>query len=99
LRIGTAAGIGVFLTFIGLRNAGFIVSDPVTFVKLGTLGYSALLTIVGIGITAVLLVRKSAFAFLAGIFFVTLIAWITGQIKTPDQLLSTPDFRSVFLKL
>ncbi|HXD34248.1 MAG TPA: NCS2 family permease [Pyrinomonadaceae bacterium] len=99
LRIGTAAGIGIFLTFIGLRNAGFIVGDPVTFVKLGTLGYSAVLTIVGLGITAVLLVRKSAFAFLAGILIVTLIAWITGQIKAPDQLFSSPDFRSVFLKL
>lgn len=99
LRIGTAAGIGIFLTFIGLRNSGFIVADPVTFVKLGTLGYSSLLTIVGLGITAVLLVRKSAFAFLAGIFLVTLIAWITGQIKAPDQLFSSPDFRSVFLKL
>ena len=38
LRIGTAAGIGVFLTFIGLKNAGFIAADPVTFVKLGVLG-------------------------------------------------------------
>ena len=34
LRIAAAAGIGIFLTFIGLRNAGFIVADPVTFVKL-----------------------------------------------------------------
>src|SRR5918912_2402421 len=34
LRIATAAGIGIFLTFIGLRNAGLIVADPVTFVKL-----------------------------------------------------------------
>jgi adenine/guanine/hypoxanthine permease len=99
LRIGTAAGIGIFLTFIGLRNAGFIVGDPVTFVKLGTLGYSALLTIVGLAITAVLLIRKSAFAFLSGIFVVTLIAWLSGQIKAPDQLFSSPDFRSVFLKL
>jgi AGZA family xanthine/uracil permease-like MFS transporter len=31
LRIGTAAGIGIFLTFIGLKNAGLITSDPVTF--------------------------------------------------------------------
>src|SRR4026207_390636 len=30
LRIGTAAGIGIFLTFIGLKNAGLIVADPVT---------------------------------------------------------------------
>ncbi len=39
LRFATAAGIGVFLTFIGLKNAGLIASDPVTFVKLGTLGW------------------------------------------------------------
>src|SRR6266436_6214735 len=38
LRIAAAAGIGIFLTFIGLKNAGFIVADPVTFVKLGLLG-------------------------------------------------------------
>ena len=35
LRLGTAAGIGIFLTFIGLKNAGLIAADPVTFVKLG----------------------------------------------------------------
>src|SRR5215210_6145506 len=39
LRMGVAAGIGVFLTFIGLKNAGFIAADPVTFVKLGALDY------------------------------------------------------------
>src|SRR3977135_1641485 len=38
LRLGTAAGIGLFLTFVGFKNAGFVTSDPVTFVKLGTLG-------------------------------------------------------------
>src|ERR1051325_10415246 len=38
LRLGTAAGIGIFLTFIGLKNAGLIAADPITFVKLGHLG-------------------------------------------------------------
>src|ERR687892_791882 len=47
LRIGTAAGIGIFLTFLGLKNTGLIASDPITFVKLGTLGFEALLAIVG----------------------------------------------------
>src|ERR671939_846498 len=50
LRIATAAGIGIFLTFIGLKNAGLITSDPVTFVKLGTLGREALLAIVGLAV-------------------------------------------------
>lgn len=99
LRIGTAAGIGIFLTFIGLRNAGIVTSDPVTFVKLGTMDQKALLTILGVGVTIVLLVRKSAFAFLAGIFLITLIAWATGLVKTPDHFFSRPDFHTVFLKL
>jgi AGZA family xanthine/uracil permease-like MFS transporter len=99
LRIGTAAGIGIFLTFIGLRNAGFVTSDPVTFVKLGTLDQKSLLTILGVGVTVVLLVRKSAFAFLAGIFLITAIAWATGLVKAPDRLFSRPDFHTVFLKL
>src|SRR6266513_4113483 len=51
LRIATAAGIGIFLTFIGLKNAGLITSDPVTFVKLGTLGIQALLAIAGLIVT------------------------------------------------
>jgi AGZA family xanthine/uracil permease-like MFS transporter len=99
LRIGTAAGIGIFLTFIGLKNAGFITSDPVTFVKLGTLDQKVLLAILGLAVTLVLVIKRSALAFLAGIFVVTLIAWGTGQIKAPEQLLSMPDFRTVFLKL
>jgi AGZA family xanthine/uracil permease-like MFS transporter len=99
LRIATAAGIGIFLTFIGLKNAGLIAADPVTFVKLGTLDRHTLLTILGLVVTVVLLIRRSALAFLSGIFVVTLIAWATGQVKAPEQILSAPDFKTVFLKL
>jgi adenine/guanine/hypoxanthine permease len=99
LRIGTAAGIGVLLTFIGLKNAGLITSDPVTFVKLGTLGTPTLLAIAGFIVTVVLMIRKSPLAFLAGIFVVTLVAWAAGQIKTPTSFFSAPDFQTVFLKL
>jgi AGZA family xanthine/uracil permease-like MFS transporter len=99
LRIATAAGIGIFLTFIGLRNAGFIVNDPVTFVKLGTLDLKALLAILSALLTIWLLGRKSPLAFLAGIFAVTLVAWALGLVKAPAQFFSWPDFRSVFLKL
>ena len=99
LRIATAAGIGIFLTFIGLKNAGLITSDPVTLVKLGTLGFTTLLTLVGFIVTVVLLIRRSAFAFLAGIIVVTVLAWVAGLVKAPDQMFSPPDFKTVFLKL
>jgi AGZA family xanthine/uracil permease-like MFS transporter len=99
LRIAAAAGIGILLTFIGLKNSGFIVSDPVTFVKLGNLGKPVLLTILGVGISVFLMSKKNPFAFLAAIIIVTLIAWVLGLVVAPAQLLSRPDFKSVFLKL
>jgi adenine/guanine/hypoxanthine permease len=99
LRLGAAAGIGIFLTFIGLKNAGFIVSDPVTFVKFGTLGLPALVTLAGVLLTVYLVKRKSSFAFLGGIAFVTLLAWLHHWIETPVQLFAMPDFQSVFFKL
>ncbi|HKS09248.1 MAG TPA: NCS2 family permease [Pyrinomonadaceae bacterium] len=99
LRIATAAGIGVFLTFIGLKNAGLIASDPVTFVKLGTLDRHVLFGAVGMLVTVLLLVRRNALAYLSGIFTVTVIAWAAGEIKAPAQMVSPPDFKTVFLKL
>ncbi|HKV35105.1 MAG TPA: NCS2 family permease [Pyrinomonadaceae bacterium] len=99
LRIATAAGIGVFLTFIGLKNAGLITSDPVTFVKLGTLDRHVLFGAVGMLVTVLLLVRRSALAYLSGILTVTAIAWAAGEIKAPEQIVSPPDFKTVFLKL
>jgi AGZA family xanthine/uracil permease-like MFS transporter len=99
LRLAAAAGIGIFLTFIGLKNAGLIAADPVTFVRLGTLGLPALLTIVATAISVWLLTRKSAFAFLAGIVVATLAGWAFGLVKPADHLFSAPDFKTVFLKL
>ena len=99
LRIATAAGIGIFLTFIGLKNAQLIVADPVTFVKLGTLDHKALLACLGMVVTVALMIRRSAFAYLAGIFVVTVIALAAGKVPAPPQMFSAPDFNTVFLKL
>lgn len=99
LRIATAAGIGIFLTFIGLKNSGLVVSDPVTFVKLGTLDRTVLLMILGMALTIWLTHRKSPFAYLAGIFFVTLTAYALGLVRAPEKILSAPDFKSLFFKL
>ena len=99
LRIGTAPGIGIFLTFIGLKNANFIASDPVNYVRLADLDQRSLLAIVGLAITIVLMIRRNILAFLGGIFVVTIIAWTRGLIPTPQQFFSPPDFETVFLKL
>src|SRR5256885_2537726 len=57
LRSAAAAGIGLLLTFIGLRNAGLIVGDPSTLVRMGTLDHRAALLLVGLLIAAALMRR------------------------------------------
>ncbi len=74
LRSAAAAGIGVFLTFIGLKNAGIVAAHPATFVTLGEIDYRVWLMLLGLSVTVLLMKRKSPFAFLAGIFAVTLVS-------------------------
>jgi AGZA family xanthine/uracil permease-like MFS transporter len=99
LRSATAVGIGVFLTFIGLRNAGVVAADPVTLVRLGVLDQRALLTVLGLAVTLWLGARRHPLAYLAGIFVVTAVAVVAGMVELPARLLSAPDFESVFLRL
>jgi adenine/guanine/hypoxanthine permease len=99
LRLSAAAGIGLLLTFIGLRNAGLIQPDPATMVRLGTLDYRSALLLLGLVVAVVLMRRNNPLAFLGSIVAVTLLAWALGYTKPPERLVSAPDFSSVFLKL
>src|SRR5438876_12413315 len=99
LRSAAAGGIGLLLTFIGLRNAGLVVGDPSTLVRMGTLDHRAAFLSLGILIAVALMRRDNPLAFLAAIFSVTAIAWAMRYAKAPDQLISAPDFSSAFLAL
>lgn len=99
LQLAAGTGIGIFLTFIGLKNAGIVVSDAVTFVKPGPLGKESLLAAGGLLVMAWLHRRKSPFAFLAGMGGVTAAGWLLGLVQAPDHLIKMPDFGGVFLKL
>ncbi|MBY0369201.1 NCS2 family permease [bacterium] len=99
IRVGAAGGIGAFLALIGLKQAGLVVGDPVTLVKLGKLGTESLLALGGLIVTSELLRRKNPFAFLVGIGSVTLGAALLGKIAAPEQWVALPDFHSVLFKL
>jgi len=99
LRFATAAGIGLLLTFIGLRNAGLIEPDAATMVRLGAIDHRSALLLIGLVIAVVLMRRNNPLAFLSSIVVVTLLAWTLGYAKPPEQVVSPPDFSSVALKL
>jgi AGZA family xanthine/uracil permease-like MFS transporter len=99
LRAAASAGIGLLLTFIGLRNTGLIVGDPSTLVRMGTLDHRAAFLLLGILIAVALMRRNNPLAFLAAIFAVTALAWTLRYAKPPETIASAPDFSSAFLAL
>jgi AGZA family xanthine/uracil permease-like MFS transporter len=99
LRAAAAGGIGLLLTFIGLRNAGLIEADPTTIVRVGTLDYRAVFLLLGLALAVALLHRQNPFAFLGSIFAATAAAWALGLADPPAQVTSAPDFSSTFLEL
>lgn len=99
LRHATAAGIGLFITFIGLKNAGLVVADTATLVKLGSLDHTSALVFLGMMIMVVFMKRKNPFAFLFGIVFVTVAALLIGDIQAPESYVSLPDFKTTLFQL
>ena len=74
LRYAVGAGIGLFIAFIGLQNAGVIVNSDATLVVLGDItSGSALLAMIGLIITGVLYLKNVRGALLLGILITTLI--------------------------
>ncbi len=79
LYAAVAAGVGLFIAFIGFRNTGIIVADPATTVALGNLtDRSTALALFGLLLTGALLAWRVRAAMLIGILCTTLVALATG---------------------
>ena len=91
LKHGTAAGIGLFIAFIGFRNAGIIVASKATFVSLGKVSDpQVLLAGLGIVLIAILMSRRVNSAILLGIVAITLLGIPLGLSHWPEHLVSWP---------
>ncbi len=99
LRNAVAAGIGLFIAFIGFQEAGMIVSDPATLVSMGGFNPGVILFLSGLFLTSTLVIFKFKGALLAGILVTTLMGIVTGDVSLPSRIISTPDFSSVFFRL
>ncbi|HEX2573047.1 MAG TPA: NCS2 family permease [Polyangia bacterium] len=95
LRLGASAGIGLLLSFIGLKAAGLVVAHPVTLVTAGSLGKPALLFGLGLLFTLFLWLRGNPLALLGGIVVTTLVGALLGEVRAPAALVSLPDLSLV----
>jgi AGZA family xanthine/uracil permease-like MFS transporter len=95
-----AAGIGLFIAFIGLRGAGLVVGNPATLVTLGDVHAPAtLLALLGLAILSVLLVLKVRGAIFIGIVATAVLGWVLGLATWAPQPYSLDEMTGTALKL
>jgi AGZA family xanthine/uracil permease-like MFS transporter len=100
LKHSTAGGIGMFIAFVGLRNANLVVANPATFVSLGSFAdHEAQLALIGLVIMLVLMVRRVKGAILIGVLATTLIGIFRGMARWPAAIFSLPHPAGTWLKL
>ena len=100
LKHSTAGGIGMFIAFVGLRNAKLVVANPATFVALGSFSNrEAQLALVGLALMLILMTRKIHGAILIGIFGTTLLGILRGMSTWPKAIFSLPHPSSTWMQL
>lgn len=90
LRLSLAAGIGLFITFIGCQGMGLVVANPATLVGLGTFDAPVLLGLLGLVLMTVMEVRKVPGAILLGLVAVMGLSAVLGFTPLPTTYVSTP---------
>jgi len=101
LKHAVSAGIGLFIAFIGLQNAGVITNNDAVLVGLGDMKSPAvLIALGGVILTGVLLALKVKGALLIGIFAATLAGLPFGVTSMPEGNLVDvpPSLKPIFWK-
>ncbi len=101
-KYAVGAGIGLFLTLIGMKAAGIVVDNPATLVGLGVENFKTpefWVAFVGIFIAGVMMARKIPGALLIAILVSTIIAIVLGVTTPPESLVSLPTLDKTFLQL
>lgn len=105
LKCAIGVGIGLFIAFIGLKNAGIIIADKATFVTVGHLTKTEpLLACFGLILTAVLMARNVKGSMLIGIITTTILGMFVGVVPTLKGIndivsFSLPSMTPTFMQL
>jgi len=95
-----SVGIGLFITFIGLRNMGIVVKNEETLVSAGPLSWTVMMGLIGLLVMAFLEIKKVEGALLIGIILSAALAIVSGRVQKPAELISFHfDIRAVAFQL
>ncbi len=99
LKYAISGGIGLFIAFLGLQDGGLIVANKSTLVGLGSFSVGTTwLTIFGLVVTAILMVRRVPGGIFIGMVLTTILGLITGLIHAPSAIISAaPSLKPTFL--
>lgn len=99
IKRAIGAGIGIYIAFIGLKNAGVIVENSATLVTIGDMTHGpALLAVIGIVVTSVLIIKNVPGSLLIGILVTTLIGMPMGITKFNGIVDVPPTIEPIFCK-
>lgn len=103
LKLAIGAGIGFFITFIGLKNAGIVVADASTYIALGSIkNPEVMLAVFGIVVTFILYIRNVKASIFLGIVITAIVGLIlnffgfTGMPQAPESLINSEFDTSTF---
>lgn len=97
LRKAIGAGIGLFIALIGLKGGGIVIDNPATLVDLGDVTSGAgLLSVIGLVITAILVILNVPGALLIGIIATTIIGIPLGVTQFAGVLSTPPSMKPIF---
>lgn len=97
IKRAISVGIGLFIAFIGLKNAGIVVSYPATIIALGDMtSGGALLGMIGLFVTGTLLALKVKGAILLGILATTILGIPLGITSLPSGSWLPPSIAPTF---
>ncbi|MBB1361290.1 MULTISPECIES: NCS2 family permease [unclassified Shewanella] len=100
LRFGIAAGIGLFLALIGLKNAGIVVASPATLVTMGDItSFPALMAALGFFLIIAMVQRGLKGAVIFSILIVTVLGMIFGDVQYQGLISMPPSIAPTFMKM
>jgi len=95
-----AVGIGLFIAFIGLKNAGLVVPHPATLLTMGDLHKpSTLLAVFGLLLTSALLAWRVRAAMLIGVLTTTALGALTGQLNWDPKFYNFSEITATAFRL